>query len=161
MPASLLHAGLVALTFTLAPLPAEPTTDEAAVLAVVERLFDGMRARDADMVASVFHPEARMVRTAPGPDGRPRVQVTGTDSFIAAVGSGTEPWNEPLSDTEVRVDQHLAQVWTYYRFYAGETFSHCGYNGILLVRDQLEGEEAPSWRIIQIADTRQVEGCRG
>jgi hypothetical protein len=144
--------------------PASPLLedDRAAVLQVVERLFDGMRARSAREVASVFHPEARMVRTAEGPGGSPRVQVTGVEAFVEAVGSGSEPWNEPLFDTQVQVDQNLAQVWTFYRFYAGETFSHCGHNAILLVRDAEADGGTPEWRIIQIADTRHVDAevCR-
>lgn len=157
--------GLV-VSAVLAVAPPSPTLDsssaagdEAAVLAVVQRLFDGMRARDGEAVAAVFHPDARMVRTAQGPDGLPRVQVTGVEAFIEAVGSGTEPWDEPLFDTEVRVDQNLAQVWTRYRFYLGETFSHCGYNALLLVRLPPGGAAEVPWQIIQIADTRHTEGC--
>jgi uncharacterized protein (TIGR02246 family) len=133
----------------------DPTTpaDEAAVLEVVNRLFDGMRARDGAMVASVFHPDARLVTTGAGPDGAPRVQVQAIDGFVTAVGGEGDPWNEPLFHTEVRVDGNLAHVWTFYRFYAGDRFSHCGYNAILLVR----GNEG--WRIIHLADTRRTDDC--
>ena len=37
------------------------TEDERAIAAVVETLFDGMRAGDSTLVRSVFHPEVRMV----------------------------------------------------------------------------------------------------
>jgi hypothetical protein len=152
---------LAALLLLLSPAdpPGSPAPDErAAVLAVVERLFDGMRARDGAMVASVFHPEARMVRTSVGPSGEPVVRVTGVEAFVAAVGRGGEPWNEPIFRTEVRLEDNLALVWTHFRFYAGDTFSHCGHNAFLLVRDALEGG-APAWRIIDLADTRRTEGC--
>lgn len=138
------------------PIPStttNPTPDEAAVMEVVNRLFDGMRARDGAMVASVFHPEARLVSTGTGPDGAPRVQVQAVEGFVTAVGGEGDPWNEPLFHTEVRVDGNLAHVWTFYRFYAGERFSHCGHNAILLVRG------AEGWRIIHLADTRRTEDC--
>jgi hypothetical protein len=130
-----------------------PSAEEAAVMVVVDRLFEGMRARSGEMVASVFHPQARMVTTGFEPDGSPRVQVQGVEGFVAAVGQGGVPWNEPLFAAEVRLDGNLAHVWTFYRFYAGERFSHCGYNSIELVRT---GE---GWRVISVADTRRTDRC--
>jgi hypothetical protein len=130
-----------------------PSEEEAAVMGVVDRLFEGMRARSGEMVASVFHPQARMVTTGSEPDGSPRVQVQEVEGFVAAVGQGGVPWNEPLFATEVRVDGNLAHVWTFYRFYAGERFSHCGYNSIELVRT------ADGWLIMSVADTRRTDRC--
>jgi hypothetical protein len=130
-----------------------PSEEEAAVMGVVDRLFEGMRARSGEMVASVFHPQARMVTTGSEPDGSPRVQVQEVEGFVAAVGQGGVPWNEPLFATEVRVDGNLAHVWTFYRFYAGERFSHCGYNSIELVRT------ADGWLIMSVADTRRTGRC--
>ena len=46
-----------------APLAAQQS-EEAAVEAVVVRLFDGMRARDTTMMRSVFADEARFYGTA-------------------------------------------------------------------------------------------------
>lgn len=130
-----------------------PVGDESAVMEVVDRLFDGMRARSGETVASVFHPQARMVTTGTEPDGSSRVQVQGVEGFVAAVGQGGVPWNEPLFATEVRVDGNLAHVWTFYRFYSGERFSHCGYNSIELVRAD------DGWRIISVSDTRRTDRC--
>jgi hypothetical protein len=144
---------LAALALAPAAYAQAPSRDEGAVLEVVDRLFDGMRARSGEMVASVFHPQARMVTTGSEPDGSPRVQVQGIEGFVAAVGQGGVPWNEPLFATEVRVDGNLAHVWTFYRFYAGERFSHCGYNSIELVRT------GDGWRIMSVADTRRTDRC--
>jgi len=135
------------------PVRAEAPRDEGAVMEVVNRLFDGMRARDGGMVASVFHRDARLVSTGSEPDGTPRIQVQGVEGFVSAVGEGGVPWNEPLFATEVRIDGNLAHVWTFYRFYAGERFSHCGYNSIRLVRTEA------GWQIVDLADTRRTEGC--
>jgi hypothetical protein len=168
----MLHALTLAAALTFAPFaPASPGSagpvpgppaalvpDETAVLEVVNRLFDAMRARDGEALAAVFHPAARLVTTGTGPDGAPRAQVMEIAGFVQAVGAGGEPWNEPIFDTEVRIDGNLAQVWTFYRFYAGETFSHCGYNAFLLVRDA-EGLDAPAWRIVHLADSRRTTEC--
>ena len=62
--------------------------------------------------------------------------------------------DEVLHDTEVRIDGPLAIVWTYYDFFAGENFSHCGYDAFQLLK--VGGE----WKIVALADTRRREGCR-
>jgi len=153
-----------AATLSLAPphgpVATHPDPDEVAVMEVVNGLFDAMRARDGEAAAAVFHPDARLVSTGARPDGTPTVQVTPVDGFIGAVGGDGDPWNEPLFDTEVRIDGNLAQVWTFYRFYAGDAFSHCGFNSILLVRHQdAAAATASGWKIVHLADTRRTAGC--
>jgi hypothetical protein len=62
--------------------------------------------------------------------------------------------DEVLHDVEVRVDGPLATVWTYYDFFAGGEFSHCGYDAMQLLK--VRGD----WKIVALADTRRTEGCR-
>lgn len=137
----------------LAPAPATAQTpDEREVLDVVERLFDGMRTADSAVVRSVFHPEARLIRTGVR-NGQPAVSISGIDGFVRAVGSATEAWDERLIDPLVRIDGNLAAVWTEYTFHRGTEFSHCGVDAIHLVRT------AEGWKIISLADTMRREGC--
>ena len=58
---------------------------EAAVIAVFQKLFDGMRTRDTTMRRSVFDPSAKLVRASTR-EGRTAVQATSIDQFIAAIG---------------------------------------------------------------------------
>lgn len=136
------------------PLKAQtPSTDEAEVLAVVQALFDGMRAADSAAVRSTLHPEARLVGVAEG-EGGPALRAESMDGFVSAVGTPhEETWDERTWDPEVRIDGRLATVWVPYAFYLGETFSHCGYDAFQLY------ESAEGWKIFQIADTRRREGC--
>jgi hypothetical protein len=133
------------------PLSAQEAS-EAAVLEVVDRLFEGMRTADSAAVRAVFHPEARMVSTGER-DGRPVAQYASVDGFIKAVGGATAPWNERIYDPEVRIDGNLATVWTFYTFHVGDQFSHCGVNAIQLAWT------GDGWKIIHITDTRRREGC--
>ena len=122
-------------------------------LAVVHRLFNGMRAGDSAMVRSVFDLDARLVATETR-DGQPTVRLTTADAFVAAVGRPHEAmWDEQIWDTEVRVDGNLAAVWTRYAFFLGGRFSHCGVDAFHLVR------RADGWKIVDLADTRQREDC--
>lgn len=129
------------------------TPEEAEVLAVIDRLFDGMRARDAEMIREVFHPEARLVVAPPegAEPGAPR--ISSAREFIENLGAPGPPIHEPYFDPEVRIDGHLAQVWTYYELFRGDEFSHCGYDAFHLVRT------SGGWRIISIAYTTRTEGC--
>lgn len=127
--------------------------DRAAVLAVVDRLFDGMRANDGEAVRSVFVEGATLVSTE-NAEGEPMTRLIPTEGFAQAVGNATIPWDEPTWDPIVHVRDHLATVWVKYAFYAGEEFSHCGVDAFILAR-QPDGE----WKIAALADTRQREDC--
>lgn len=133
------------------PLAAQSPAEE--VVAVVERLFDGMRARDRAMLESVFHESARLMGAGER-EGEPFVSETPIARFIETVASSEGALlDERIYDPEVRVDGNLATVWVAYDFYRGEEFSHCGYDAFQLART---GE---GWKIIQVADTRRVSGC--
>ena len=147
---------LVAAIAVLAPLSnghAQAPDERAAVLRVVQRLFDGMRAGDSAMVRSTFHPNAQLA-TATVRQGNAIVEIDTMDSFIRAVGTPhDEVWDERLSNTSVQVDGTLASVWTDYSFYLGSKFSHCGVDAFQLAKSGGE------WRIVALADTRRRQGC--
>jgi len=133
----------------------ESSSDRAAVLATVHRLFDAMRTGDSTGVRAVFHPAA-LLATAAVREWAPRIQVDTLEAFIRAVGTPhDEAWDERIHGEEVRIDGPLASVWTEYSFYAGAQLSHCGVDAFQLAR------AAEGWRIIALSDTRRREGCRG
>jgi CubicO group peptidase (beta-lactamase class C family) len=129
-----------------------PQAGAAAVRATVGRLFDGMRERDRAKLASTFHAGARLFGV--GPDGQ--VRETSASDFIESIMSAPEHLllDEVLDDVEIRSDGPLASIWTYYDFFAGENFSHCGYNAFQLL------ETAGEWKIVAVSDSRRRDGCR-
>lgn len=134
-------------------LRAQAANDHAAVMAVVKRLFDGMRAGDSAMVRSTLHPNAQLA-TALIRDGEPVVQIDDLDQFIQAIGTPRkEVWDERVSNERVEIDGPLASVWTDYSFYVDDKFSHCGVDAFQLARSD------GGWRIVALADTRRRQGC--
>jgi hypothetical protein len=127
-------------------------TSEAEVLAVVNALFDGMRGADSAKVRPLFHAKARLISVdSPSPGARIEESLEG---FIQSIGGPrTEVWDEQLSNVRTMIDGSLASVWADYKFYRGTTFSHCGVDHFLLVK------EGPAWKIIELADTRRRENC--
>lgn len=128
--------------------------EEAAVMKVVESLFDAMRAGDSTALRATIHPSATAA-TVSVREGAPTLTREATlEGFVQAVGTPhDEVWDERIRDPEVRVDGPLATAWIPYAFFAGETFSHCGVNAFQLFKG------ADGWKIFHIADTRRREGC--
>lgn len=146
-------AALAAAALAWAGPLAAQQEDEAAVLAVIDRMFEGMRTNDGDMVRSTFVEGATLVSTEDR-EGGPATQLLPVERFASAVDGATIPWDEPYWDPIVQIRDHLATAWVKYAFYAGEDFSHCGVDAFMLAR-QADG----GWKIVALADTRQREDC--
>lgn len=151
------HLSVAAALLALIPAASAQSTssapdERAAVLAVVQRLWDGMKARDAALVRSVFDSSAVLSRVVDR-NGVTTVQYTPISRFIEALGRATEDWNETMYAPEVRIDGPLATVWTEYDFHLGTQFSHCGVDAFQLLKTS-EG-----WKIVALSDTARREGC--
>jgi len=136
-----------------APVAAQES-EEAAVMAAVEAMFEAMRAGDSAAMRAVLHPAATGASVSVR-EGVPTLdREESLDGFVQAVGTPHEEvWGERIWDAEVRVDGNLATAWMKYAFYLGDQFSHCGVDAFQLFK----GEDG--WKVFHIADTRRREGC--
>ena len=135
-------------------LSARPT-EEQAVLATVQRLFDAMRGRDTAAIRSLFGPGARLVGMRTHRGGEIVTQSLTAEEladYVARDPRGS--WIERMWDPQVRVSGSLATVWAEYDFHFGTRFSHCGVDAFQLLRVPDRG-----WVIVSIADTFVREGC--
>jgi hypothetical protein len=126
-------------------------SEEAAVRAVIDRLFDGMRERDTAKMGSTFYADARLYGL--GQDGG--VRATPAAEFVRGIEGAPAGMvlDEVLGEVEIRIDGPLASAWTYYDFFAGDNFSHCGYNAFQMLKTGGE------WKIVSITDSRRRDGC--
>lgn len=155
----LLAWGLPLASLLLAPTvdaqPSDPQAgagEKAAVRAVIDRLFDGMRAGDSTAVRATFAPSIRLMTVATPEGGGTVVRETPADQFVAAVGAPRSAvWDERIWDLAIRRAGPLASAWGPYAFYLGHEMSHCGTNAFQLAR--LGG----TWKIVQITDTRRTD----
>jgi hypothetical protein len=128
--------------------------EKAAIEAVITTIFDGMRAGDSSMVASKVLRDAPMNSVYTNQEGEVVRAIGSLDRWLNAIGTPhDEIWDEQISSIDIRIDGDLASVWTPYKFFVGENFSHCGVNSIQMAK--LEGE----WKIIHIVDTRRRDNC--
>jgi hypothetical protein len=150
---ALTSCGFVLLVLAPQMVLSQTASEERAVMKVVERLFDAMRAGDSAMARSAFHADARLIGTA-GRGGKPQLQVSPIDGFIQAIGAPHEHvWDERIWGSEVRIDGPLATVWTHYAFYLGDRLSHCGADAFQLFLSD------DGWKIVSLVDSRRAEGC--
>ncbi len=129
------------------------SVEEKGVIKPIEVLFEAMKANDSTLAKSAFHSEVSMYTTIVK-DDQTILHKGDLQQFLTAIGSPkAQTWEEKVWDFEVQIDQSLAQVWCKYAFYVDGQFSHCGIDAFQLVK---MGE---SWKIFNVADTRQREGC--
>lgn len=134
------------------PLAAQSARD--SVLLAVDRLLDAMHRQDEAGMRAVLAPGATFAaldRTG-HPDSLFRRATA--DQFVARMMGYATPITERIIDPEVRIEDDVAQVWTYYDVRFGERFSHCGVNAFHLGR--LDG----AWRILGISWSRRRDRCR-
>ena len=130
------------------------TSEDSAVLAAVQHLFDAMEGRDTTAALATFLPDARLVGLRTGARGT-AVQTLTARQFVEFLGRDQRgTWKERAFNPEVRVSGTLATVWAEYDFHQGGKFSHCGVDAVQLLKLPDGG-----WKIASIADTFTREGC--
>lgn len=141
--------------FAQSDKPATENLEKDAVIETIETLFDAMRAADTTALRSTFAPQMRLMTTYVDKAGNPKIHTGSADEFVASVGQPhDEIYDEKIWDYEIQIDGLLATAWTNYTFFVGDKLSHCGVNAFQLFKS------ADGWKIIQITDTRNREGCR-
>ncbi len=148
--ARLLFAAAALSVLAPSPSAAAQSPEHDAAYRVVTRLFDAMRMRDTLAMRASFTSNASMQSLVSG-----AVRVEPVDAWITSVGRAPTGLvlDERLANPVVHVDGDLASVWVDYWFFAGDRFSHCGVDALLLAR--LDG----AWRVFSIVDTRRTQGC--
>ncbi len=131
------------------------SSDADQVKELIEKLFDAMRASDAESLSSCFHESAKMLTAMVDEQGNTRLAESTVSGFADAISKAEEgTLDERITGWDIKVDGPMAMAWTNYEFYRGDTFSHCGVNNFTLFKDN------GSWKIIQIIDTRNRTGCK-
>ena len=138
-------------SFSVAAQSAASETE--SVKKVINQLFDGMRKGDSSMVGSTFSKDM-ILQSISEREGSVIVRTEKAEGFVKAVGTPhTEIWDERITFDQVLIDGSLASVWTSYKFYIGDKFSHCGVNSVQMVK------EKGGWKIVYLIDTRRKANC--
>jgi hypothetical protein len=142
-----------AQTVVVSP-PVVVANDEApAVLAVVQRLYDGMRARDTLLMRSALHTDARFFVSSTT-NRQPLTRLVPLDVYLGSIsGSGERLDPQPVAPIEIRVRGNIATAWVPFTLRRNGNLSHCGLDSFQLALTPI------GWRIIQLFEMQQREGC--
>ena len=128
--------------------------EQVAIMEPINALFEGMNKGDSAMVHKAFMEDAGFSSIGTYKEGNPKIGRGNLHRFLVAMGTPREEvYSEPIWDVKIEMDGHFAQVWAKYAFYVGKELHHCGVDAFHLFKG------TNGWKIFQVSDTRQQEGC--
>ncbi len=111
-------------------------TADAQAVAVIDKLWEAMRTKNADAIRGLFTPEGQLVTvTKPRTSEEPsKTRVFTVGDFAKMIAAGTGEFIERMPQPETKIFGDAAIVFGRYTFHVGDKFSHCGTNTFNLVR---------------------------
>ncbi|SES15863.1 nuclear transport factor 2 family protein [Pedobacter rhizosphaerae] len=129
------------------------TNEEDAIKKTINNLFTGMKRGDSTIARLAFADHC-ILQTISTKTGKAVVKTESVAEFIKFIGTPhKEKFDERIVFTKILIDGPLAVVWTDYKFYLDDKFSHCGVNSFQLVKGEA------GWKIVYLIDTRRKDGC--
>jgi hypothetical protein len=130
-------------------------TSTDAIKRTITTMLDAMRKGDSTLLRSVLSKDMELQSIAADKMGKVSLSTKSADGLVTQIGAPHEAvYDERIVFGGIKVDGPLASVWAPYKFYLGDTFSHCGVNFFQLART--EG----GWKIIHIGYTVRTDNCK-
>ena len=145
---------LTLLVFTN-PIEAQQTQEDK-IKEVISLFFEGLQSGDTLKIKQTISDKLILQTTFINKDGKSVLKNESVSTFLNSVASkkNEDNWEERLLSYHIQIDDNMANVWTPYKFYLNNKFSHCGVNSFQMFKD---GEE---WEIIYLIDTRRKQECK-
>ena len=144
------------LTFICALFLAAPAAagdGEAAVMATIERFFEGLSASNGDIWREVLDEDAVFHVQRRQADGSFALERYNGMERAASLDGNTVALDERLYDPKVLVRGPIAVVWTPYDIVIDGALSHCGVDVFTLINT--EG----AWKITNLTYTAEPGAC--
>ncbi len=128
--------------------------DKQSAIDVVNQLFAGMKAKNAEQIKSVFSAEGQLVAIDKPRDGKglSKTRMFTGEAFSKMISEAAgADFIENMPSPEARVSGDMAIVTGRYTFHVGDKFSHCGTNTFNLVRTE------SGWKIANGASTLEFQ----
>lgn len=127
--------------------------DERAIMAVVDRMFAALAAKDSAALLAEVVPQGWATANDLGP--RRSVRSVGWAEFASHLPRIPGRPMERLIDPHVHVEGDIAMIWSRYEFELDGRFSHCGVDHFDLIRQ--DGR----WKVLNLTWTQLYENCPG
>ncbi len=153
MPRPAFLVTLLLLSILAGPARAQQhTPQEMEVLAVIDRFFGYMTARDSVGMSAIMVPEG-LITIVDADDREKPVRTVSHKDYLARVKKGEGALLERYWDPTVRMDSAVAVVSCPYDLHFNGSFSHCGLDIFTLARRNGQ------WRIAGTVFSMQKKGC--
>ena len=130
------------------------TSDTTAIKQTINTFFDAMRKGDSTVLRSVFSRGTILESIANDQNGKAILSTKTADDLVKKIGTPhAEVYDERIVYGTIKIGGDLACVWTPYKFYLGDQFSHCGVNVLQLMKT------TDGWKIIYIVYTIRNDNC--
>ena len=131
---------------------ARAQSEDAAIKAVINQFFDGMKTADSTLVLQACTESPVLQTYSRDRQGNLSVRSQDFREFVRIIANpGGRTFDEQIEFGAIQAEVELATVWTPYRFYLDGNLSHCGTNSFQLVKTDA------GWKIQYIIDTRRKE----
>jgi len=141
-----------ALALGLATPALAADADETAILAQVQRFFDGLGSGDAAAMEAALLPDAMLTAQRVQADGKVSLSRRPGSTFVAGV-AGQTGLNERMWDPVVMRRGPIAMVWAPYEFQLAGKTTHCGIDVFDMVK--VDG----TWKIAHLMWTQEPQAC--
>lgn len=149
-----MRAGILFFSLMISFSLSAQQNEQVAIMEPINYLFEGMNKGDSALVHKAFMDDVAFATIGEDKEGNPRFSRGDLNRFLVAMGTPRKVvYSEPIWDVKIEVDGNLAQVWAKYAFYLDKELHHCGVDAFQLFKT------AGGWKIFQLTDTRQTEGC--
>lgn len=129
-------------------------SDTAAIKQTMNNFVDAMRKGDSTLLRSTFSEGAILQSISKDKNGVARLSTKTANDLVKQVGTPhPQVLDERIVFDAIKIDGDLASVWTPYKFYRGDQFSHCGVNAFQLLRT------ADGWKVIYVVYTVRNNDC--
>ena len=129
-------------------------TEADAIKQTINTLFNAMRKGDSTLLRSTFSKGMILQSISNDKEGKAILSTENVNDFVKAIGTPhAAVYDERIVYDAIKIDGSLASVWTPYKFYLGDQFSHCGVDVFQLMKT------SDGWKVIYIVDTRRKDNC--
>lgn len=134
----------------------EKPSDAQSAGAVADKLFEAMRAKNADAIRAVFLENGQLTALDKprNGEGLSTTRNFSADAFAKLISeSKAGEFIERMPEKEVKIYGDAAVVTGRYTFHVGDKFSHCGTNAFHLLRTET------GWKIANATSTLEFTNC--
>jgi len=118
-------------------------SEEKIIIKTVQQFFNALESRDTTIASSVLISDGQFFSIREN-DSNNNIKKTTHSNFIKKLTTSNEPMREIMQDPVVLINKQIAVVWTKYKFYKNDQYSHSGVDAFSLLKTS-EG-----WRIAGI-----------